>query len=78
MTKLSFLYLPIERQPPVGDTVVSGFDFVGGGEIVGAGETDGAFETEGAPLGAGEVVGDSESHLGKELSVLQSPWSHIS
>ena len=49
--------------------VVSGFDFVVWGEFVGAGETAGAFETEGVSFGAGEVVGDSESHLGKEWSV---------
>jgi len=54
----------------VGDTVVSGFDFVGGGEIVGAGEidgafADGAFETEGASLGV--VTRSPKSFVNKTI-----------
>jgi hypothetical protein len=60
------LYLPIERQAD------------GAFETDGENENEGAFETEGASLGAGEVVGDSESHLGKELSVRQSSSFNIS
>ena len=53
-------------------------DDIGWAVTVGACVVEGKSETEGVSLGAGEVVGCSESHLGKELISWHSSRFQIS